>query len=83
MNANIEFNLEHPADVDISIYNTIGQRIRVLLSENMVVGLHTLTFEKAGLTPGIYFCKISTGNRLEVHKLMITGDGLIKFNIPK
>jgi hypothetical protein len=76
MTAHIEFNLEYPANVDISIYNTIGQRVRVLLHEPRGTGIHTLTFEKSGLTPGIYFCKVSAGKRSEVHRLMIPGVGL-------
>jgi endoglucanase len=71
----IEYDLEHAAHVEISIYNLSGQRISTVLNENQNFGKHQLVcdLENSGISKliqGVYLCKISTAGRNEVIKLI-------------
>lgn len=50
-----DFYLNHPCEINISIYNTIGQKILFLFEGKKRTGLHTLSFNAEGLFSGVYF----------------------------
>jgi enterochelin esterase-like enzyme len=59
----IDFLLEKAADVSLTIYNIIGQRIRTLIEHSFLVGRHQVTWngedERGGrLSSGVYFCRL-------------------------
>jgi bacillolysin len=66
----INYELSKNEMVDISVYNTLGQPLRKLLSENETVGLHKHTFALEGLCPGTYFIKILTGPDFQTFKIV-------------
>jgi len=67
----IEFTLETPANVQIAIYNSVGQEVRSVLSEERSSGRHTITIDRGDLNHGLYFYSIKAGNKAETQKLMI------------
>jgi hypothetical protein len=69
--ATIEFTLEREADVEISVYNTIGQRVKLILSERRFAGSHSINFERGDLPQGVYFYTIKAGEKAESHKMLI------------
>ncbi|MCK4826916.1 T9SS type A sorting domain-containing protein, partial [bacterium] len=69
--ATIEFSLERSANVDISIYNPIGQRVKSVMSEYRVAGTHTIKFDRGDLQHGVYFYTIRAGDKTESHKIII------------
>ncbi len=68
--ATIEFTLAAKAKVEISVYNSVGQIIRTLMDEELTAGLHQVTFDRAGLSQGIYFYNIKAGAQSETHKMI-------------
>jgi hypothetical protein len=70
-NATIEFTLEKSADVEISVYNPIGQRVRVIMNEYRLAGTHMIKFDRGDLQHGVYFYTIRAGNRTESHKMIL------------
>ena len=69
--ATVEFTLDTPGNVEITLYNAVGQEIRSYLNEDRNTGTHRITINSDGLDNGLYFFNISTGGEIETQKLMI------------
>ncbi len=69
--ATIEFTLERSAEVDIAVYNPIGQRVKNILTEYRYAGTHTIKFDRGDLQYGVYFYTIRAGDKSESHKIII------------
>ncbi len=72
----IGFNLPVSRDVEIVIYNTLGQVVRRLYSGKPTVGYHTLTWDGRndfGLPSpsGVYFYKLTAGKYSAVKKMIL------------
>ncbi|MCK5856475.1 MAG: choice-of-anchor J domain-containing protein [Bacteroidales bacterium] len=68
---NINLNMEQSENVEVSIFNTVGQ---VVLSENhgSMNGVNTLNIKLDNLSTGIYFVKIVVGDKVYTKPLQIT-----------
>jgi hypothetical protein len=44
--------------VNIEVYNTIGQRVELLLNQHLKAGHHEIDFNAKNLSSGIYFYRI-------------------------
>ena len=69
--AMIEFTLETSSNVEIAVYNAVGQQVRNVMDEFRTAGTHTVTFDRGELNHGLYFYSIKAGNKAETQKLMI------------
>ncbi len=67
----IEFTIDNPSNVEIAVYNAVGQQVRNVMDEFRTAGRHTVTFERGNLNHGVYFYTIKAGNQSETRKLMI------------
>jgi hypothetical protein len=67
----IRFRLPSECQVNISVYNALGQRIATLADEPMTEGSHTRVFNAMNNPPGIYFCLIRAGASRQVIKMML------------
>jgi len=56
--ATIQYRLIHNAHVRLSVYNLLGQEIRVLVDEEQSPGMYDALFNGADLASGIYFSKL-------------------------
>ncbi len=68
---NISLNMEQSENVEVSIFNTVGQ---VVLAKNYgsMNGVNTLNVQLGDLTTGIYFVKIVVGDKVYTKPLQIT-----------
>jgi hypothetical protein len=66
----IRFELPAASNVTLEVYNTLGQRVRTLVSENRPAGSHAVTFDAAGLSSGVYMYRLQVGNTV-MHKKMV------------
>ena len=57
-------------NVDLSIYNILGQRVATLLSKRQPAGFHQVEWDAHGYASGLYFCKLSVGSYTKVRKLL-------------
>ncbi|MGD0339966.1 MAG: T9SS type A sorting domain-containing protein [Bacteroidota bacterium] len=55
----IRFSLPKASDVNLSIYNILGERITVLVSEHMNAGTHLVEWNASGFASGVYFYRLS------------------------
>ena len=67
----IRFTLPEPIEVRIEIYNTLGQKMKVLLAELLKAGDHEFEFSAENLPVGIYFYRIDAGKFRDVKKMIL------------
>ncbi len=62
----IDFTLEQPGHVQLSIYDLLGREIATLMDGSRSRGDHSALFDGSGLAPGIYFVVIEAdGNPMK------------------
>jgi len=58
----VKFSLPEDDMVNITVYNSIGEKVSTLVNEVKSQGSHTLTFDAHGLASGLYILRMSTGS---------------------
>lgn len=67
----ISYALPHKSEVTITIFNTLGQEISLLVRETQDAGYHEVKFDGSGLASGIYFYRFQAGSFLQTKKLLL------------
>jgi hypothetical protein len=67
----IAFSLSAEDEVEITIYDSLGRRIERLFGGELGEGAHELSFNAEGVSPGLYFLKLRTGDAVRSAKLMV------------
>jgi hypothetical protein len=67
----IAFTLPLESNVKISVYNLIGQKVVELVNSKFPAGNHSVDFNAANLSSGIYLYKIEAGNFTSVKKMQL------------
>jgi len=67
----INFSIPESGFVTMKIYNSIGEEIGTLLNEDKSAGTYEVDFVAEGLTSGIYFYSITTGNFTQTKKMIL------------
>ena len=67
----IKFTLPKPETVKIEVYNTLGQRVKILLDRQMKAGDHEIEFNAQNLSSSIYLYRIEAGEFQEVKKMVL------------
>jgi hypothetical protein len=57
--------------VRLAVFNIAGEEVVTLIHENRTAGRHAVTFDGSGLTSGIYFYRLETGDKVIVKKLTL------------
>lgn len=68
--ATIQFVLESSSNVEISVFNSVGQKVGMLMDEMKSAGVHQVVFDREGLDQGVYFYNIKAGDKSETHKMI-------------
>lgn len=56
----LTFYLPFSTDVDINLYNTLGEKVKSILNKNFSNGYHKQLIDAGGLSSGVYFVELST-----------------------
>lgn len=56
----IKFYLAEESRVNISIYNLVGEKIKVLFNGQKDKGLHSITWNADNYSSGVYICRVNT-----------------------
>jgi len=67
----IKFELPVTAFVNITIYNSLGQKVQTLLKENMNAGSHELVFNARDLASGVYIYRLRTNSYVKSRKMLL------------
>lgn len=60
----IRYSISSSSNINIDIYNSLGQLIRNLYNGYNMAGKHEVIFDGSNLSSGIYYCKLATNNNL-------------------
>jgi hypothetical protein len=67
----INYTLEKPGLVTLKVYDLLGSLVTTLVNEEKSAGEHTVNFNAANLTSGLYFYQITSGDFNSVKKMML------------
>ena len=67
----ISYLIKHADNVRISILNTLGEEVLVLVNEEKTPGTYELEFKADNLTSGVYFYRIQSGRFSETKKMLL------------
>jgi hypothetical protein len=67
----INYSLPLKSQVELVIYNTLGEKVKQLVNEEKEAGSYTVQLEAKGLPSGIYFYKIRAGDFVETKKMIL------------
>ncbi|NQT26108.1 T9SS type A sorting domain-containing protein [candidate division KSB1 bacterium] len=68
----ISYQLSAVSEVDLSVYNLIGQKVATLVSGKQNIGLHQLEWDASGFASGVYYYRIKAGKFIDVKKMILT-----------
>ena len=67
----ISYQLSAVSQVELVVFNTIGQKVQILVNEMQTPGKHTVHFDASGLASGIYYYKLRSGSSVQVRKMIL------------
>jgi len=67
----ITYQLPKTSDVEISIYNLLGQKIATLLDSRQNAGKYQVEWDASSFASGIYYYKIQAGEFQDVKKMVV------------
>jgi hypothetical protein len=67
----IGYQLSAVSDVELNVYNVLGQKVAILVSERQAAGHHQVEFDATGFSSGIYFYRLKTENGHMIKKMQL------------
>ncbi len=72
----IEYHLLHPAQVTLTIYNTLGQEVRTLVNTPQTQGTHRVVWDGTNTygeraASGLYLYRINVEDHIQTRKMMM------------
>ena len=67
----IKYVLPGRSDVTLTVYNTLGQRVAVLVHETQERGYHQASFDGGGLSSGVYFYRLQAGSSVTTKRMIL------------
>lgn len=67
----IEFGLPQKAFIKLSVYNTLGQLVEILVDESLSAGFHSYSFDASNLSSGVYLYKLEAGTFVSTKKMIL------------
>lgn len=67
----IEFQIPIQCFVKLSILNTLGQEVDILVNNNVEPGIHQVKYDASKLSSGVYFYRMQTDTYVETRKFVL------------
>lgn len=67
----IPFSLKQATNVELTIYNMLGQKVSTLVNQKYSAGSHFATWNASSLASGMYIYRLKAGNVIQTKKLML------------
>jgi len=67
----LSFTLPEAAHVRATVYDVTGRAVTELMDNHTTAGSHTLQFDGANLSSGVYFLRFTAGEQISTHKLLL------------
>lgn len=68
---NIVFSLPEQSHVTLEVYDIRGRLVSTLVNESMNPGTYTRSFDGSGLPSGLYFCRLTSDEKVMITKLVL------------
>lgn len=68
---NIEYSLSQSGFVTLTVYNALGKEVATLVNESRSAGEHRVIFNGEGLRNGVYYCRLSSGGKIDTREIII------------
>lgn len=67
----IEFALPQGSQVQLTVYNVLGQEVQTLVNGYLAAGVHRVAFEASALPSGIYFYRLTYEGGVQTRKMTL------------
>ena len=67
----IRFSLQQDAQINLSIFNLLGQSVAMLVNRKLPAGTYQVPFDGRGLPGGVYFCHLTNGSDRISRKILL------------
>lgn len=68
---NLPFQLAREADVELAIYNALGQRVALLVAERLAAGQHRARWSGERAASGAYWAVLKVGGEMRTRRLLL------------
>jgi len=66
----IDYQLPMTSEVELSIYNLLGQKVATLVSEKQPAGRYKIKWDATGQTSGVYLYRLKSGSFVLTKKML-------------
>jgi hypothetical protein len=70
-NTVISWHLAVASPVKLTVYNSAGQKVAILVDERLSAGFHQTRFDGSNLANGLYLYRLETSNHIETRKMVL------------
>jgi hypothetical protein len=67
----IRYGLPHKSAVLLTVFNTVGQQVAILVQGEQEAGYHEVRFDASNLSTGVYLCRLTAGSFVQTRKLLL------------
>ena len=67
----ISYQLPKSSDVELSIYNLLGQKVATLVNKKQAVGSYMVEWDASGFATGVYYYRIEASDFQQVKKMVL------------
>ncbi|MBN2105578.1 T9SS type A sorting domain-containing protein [bacterium] len=67
----ITFSVPKTANTILTVYNSVGQEIDILVNESLSAGIHHTTFDAHEHSAGVYYYQLKSGGNVEIRKMVL------------
>jgi hypothetical protein len=67
----VEFRIEHAALTDLKVYDLLGREVSALVHGVKAPGIYSVSFDGAGLASGVYYYRLTSGERVATRKMIL------------
>jgi hypothetical protein len=67
----IDYSIAKAANVQLVIFNSIGEEVGVLVNEMQHPGRYSVNFDASSLSSGVYFYKLVAGDFISIKKMLL------------
>jgi photosystem II stability/assembly factor-like uncharacterized protein len=67
----IKFTIPEQGNVEIRVFNVLGYEIKTVVKKEFTQGQHEVVFNAEGLSSGVYFYRMTSGNKTVIKKMQV------------
>ena len=67
----VKYSIPKAGNVEIDLYNMLGQKVAILVKSRLTAGTHTFNFDAGSLSSGIYIFRLQADDRSILRKIIL------------